>query len=140
MQDDWEDKTVVATSLAPAAAAGGKRAQLVVMAGVNVGEMYNLQGTLVICRGRETSHTRRSLAPSIVSLPRWASKRTLETRSWSNKIHDLGMNMIRSSAAKWIIGLVIFIAILGLLRFKPWQRGNNEAARQQLSVGFLPVT
>ena len=53
MQDDWEDKTVVATSLAPAAPAGGKRAQLVVLAGSNVGEMYNMQGTLVIGRGRD---------------------------------------------------------------------------------------
>jgi two-component system cell cycle response regulator len=53
MQDDWEDKTVVATSLAPAAPAGGKRAQLVVLAGSNVGEMYNLQGTLVLGRGRD---------------------------------------------------------------------------------------
>jgi hypothetical protein len=48
--------------------------------------------------------------------------------------------MFRSSAAKWIIGLVVVIAILGLLRFKPWQRGGSEAKRQQLSVGFLPVT
>jgi diguanylate cyclase (GGDEF)-like protein len=53
MQDDWEDKTVVATSLAPAAPARGKRAQLVVLAGTNVGEMYNLQGTLVLGRGRD---------------------------------------------------------------------------------------
>jgi two-component system, cell cycle response regulator len=53
MTDDWEDKTVVATSLAPAAPGGGKRAQLVVLAGSNVGEMYNLQGTLVIGRGRD---------------------------------------------------------------------------------------
>lgn len=48
--------------------------------------------------------------------------------------------MFRSSTAKWIIGLVILIAVLGLLRFKPWQRGNGEATREQLSVGFLPVT
>ncbi len=53
MQDDWEDRTVVATSLAPAAPVGGKRAQLVVLAGSNVGEMYNLQGTLLIGRGRD---------------------------------------------------------------------------------------
>jgi two-component system cell cycle response regulator len=53
MQDDWEDKTVVATSLAPAAPAGSKRAQLVVLAGSNVGEMYNLQGSLLIGRGRD---------------------------------------------------------------------------------------
>jgi hypothetical protein len=48
--------------------------------------------------------------------------------------------MFRSTAAKWIIGLVVVIAALGLLRFKPWQRGGGEATRQQLSVGFLPVT
>ncbi|MFI5306071.1 MAG: diguanylate cyclase, partial [Polyangiales bacterium] len=53
MQDEWEDKTVVATSLAPAAPARGKRAQLVVLSGVNVGEMYNLQGTMLIGRGRD---------------------------------------------------------------------------------------
>jgi diguanylate cyclase (GGDEF)-like protein len=53
MQDEWEDKTVVATSLAPAAPGSGKRAQLVVLAGVNVGEMYNLQGTTLIGRGRD---------------------------------------------------------------------------------------
>src|SRR5689334_21289933 len=52
MQDEWEDKTVVATSLTPAAPAG-KNAQLVVLAGANVGEMYNLHGTLVIGRGRD---------------------------------------------------------------------------------------
>jgi pSer/pThr/pTyr-binding forkhead associated (FHA) protein len=54
MQDEWEDKTVVATSLSPAAPIGGKRAQLVVLAGTNVGELYNVQGELVIGRGRET--------------------------------------------------------------------------------------
>jgi two-component system cell cycle response regulator len=53
MQDDWEDKTVVATSIAPAAPVSGKRAQLVVLAGANVGEMYSLFGTLGIGRGRD---------------------------------------------------------------------------------------
>jgi hypothetical protein len=48
--------------------------------------------------------------------------------------------MFRSSATKWVVGLVVFIAVLGLLRFKPWRRGHSEAAREQLSVGFLPVT
>jgi diguanylate cyclase (GGDEF)-like protein len=54
MQDEWEDKTVVATSLSPAAPIGSKRAQLVVLAGANVGELYNIQSELVIGRGRET--------------------------------------------------------------------------------------
>lgn len=53
MQDDWEDKTVVATSVSPPASVGSKRAQLVVLSGSNVGEMYNLQGVLTLGRGRD---------------------------------------------------------------------------------------
>ncbi len=50
--------------------------------------------------------------------------------------------MIKSSIARWIIGVVIVIGILGLIRFKPWKRGGAESAatRQELAVGFLPVT
>ena len=54
--------------------------------------------------------------------------------------------MFRSSATRWIIGVVMVIALLGLLRFKPWQRGAQQtadlanAARERLNVGFLPVT
>jgi NitT/TauT family transport system substrate-binding protein len=54
--------------------------------------------------------------------------------------------MFRSSAARWIIGVVAVIALLGLLRFKPWQRGAQQTAdlasatREKLNVGFLPVT
>ena len=49
--------------------------------------------------------------------------------------------MIKSSLARWIIGVVVVIAILGLIRFKPWKRGADPAAtRQELAVGFLPVT
>lgn len=48
--------------------------------------------------------------------------------------------MFRSSASKWIIGVVVVVAVLGLLRFKPWQRGHSEATRPELAVGFLPVT
>lgn len=54
--------------------------------------------------------------------------------------------MFRSSAARWLIGAVAVIALLGLLRFKPWQRGAQQtadqsaAARESLNVGFLPVT
>jgi hypothetical protein len=34
------------------------------------------------------------------------------------------------------------IAVLGLLRFKPWQRGisDRSGGADQLQVGFLPVT
>ena len=56
--------------------------------------------------------------------------------------------MLRSSAARWALGVVAFIAVLGLLRFKPWERGRTAApgapdagaARPSLKVGFLPVT
>jgi two-component system cell cycle response regulator len=53
MQDDWEDKTVIAMDVAPAATSGRKRAQLIVLAGGNVGEMHELKGTQIIGRGRE---------------------------------------------------------------------------------------
>ncbi|MDD9939551.1 MAG: GGDEF domain-containing protein [Myxococcales bacterium] len=52
MQDDWEDKTVVAGDVPVAEAPDGKRAQLVVLAGPNVGEMYSLEGTHTMGRGR----------------------------------------------------------------------------------------
>ena len=29
--------------------------------------------------------------------------------------------MIRSSVARWILGLVIVVTLLGVLRFKPWR-------------------
>jgi hypothetical protein len=54
--------------------------------------------------------------------------------------------MFRSSAARWIIGVIVVIVALGLLRYKPWQRGARQTAgpaeesREKLSVGFLPVT
>jgi|SRR6201991_207919 len=55
--------------------------------------------------------------------------------------------MFRSPVARWIIGVLAFVAVLGVLRFKPWRQNSaNEAlsksggARQELKVGFLPVT
>ncbi|MDX6695203.1 MAG: hypothetical protein QOF02_2806 [Blastocatellia bacterium] len=53
--------------------------------------------------------------------------------------------MLRSSLARWIGGTLMLIAVLGVLRFKPWKHlgglGNQPVlARAQLSVGFLPVT
>jgi two-component system cell cycle response regulator len=53
MQDDWDEKTVVATGVAPTAPTSKKRAQLLVVAGNNVGEMYALQGVMTVGRGRE---------------------------------------------------------------------------------------
>jgi NitT/TauT family transport system substrate-binding protein len=55
--------------------------------------------------------------------------------------------MLRSSTARWIVGLVVFIAVLGVFRYKPWVRTNRPAdathtagGRELLQVGFLPVT
>jgi hypothetical protein len=55
--------------------------------------------------------------------------------------------MFHSSAARWILGVAVFIAVLGLLRYKPWLRegsstdgGPNRGPRERLTVGYLPVT
>lgn len=62
--------------------------------------------------------------------------------------------MIRSSTARIVLAVVAAFALLGILRYKPWQRaggsqgvapgatgasGSGEA-RAKLTVGFLPVT
>jgi hypothetical protein len=65
--------------------------------------------------------------------------------------------MLRSSAARGILAVVAAIVLLGVLRYKPWQRAatgppaagtasaistaaTTENGRQKLTVGFLPVT
>jgi hypothetical protein len=55
--------------------------------------------------------------------------------------------MFRSSATRWILGVIAIIAVLGLLRYKPWQRSGSQQTvdqgsegRASLNVGFLPVT
>jgi len=53
--------------------------------------------------------------------------------------------MLRSSTARWAVIAVAVIAILGVLRFKPWHyfikdSATSGMAREQLKVGFLPVT
>lgn len=55
MEDDWDDKTVIASDLAPARApaADKPRAYLVVVAGTRVGEMFGLDRNLTIGRGRD---------------------------------------------------------------------------------------
>jgi hypothetical protein len=56
------------------------------------------------------------------------------------------MVMLRSSVSRWVLGLVALVAVLGIIRFKPWQRltapggGETASARERLNVGFLPVT
>ncbi|MBS1911416.1 MAG: ABC transporter substrate-binding protein [Bacteroidetes bacterium] len=46
---------------------------------------------------------------------------------------------IPGATARWLVGAMIVTAGLGVLRYKPWQLAN-AAAREHLSVGFLPVT
>jgi len=52
--------------------------------------------------------------------------------------------MFRSSVGRWLLGLLLLIAVLAFVRFKPWRlRGNQQQqaqARAELKVGFLPVT
>lgn len=54
--------------------------------------------------------------------------------------------MTRSKPVLIAFSIAIAVALLGLLRFKPWQHfraSKNEASsptRPHLSVGFLPVT
>src|SRR5688572_14105154 len=55
--------------------------------------------------------------------------------------------MFRSTVARVALGVVLVVAVLGLIRYKPWQRaggtgagGGAAQARRRLSVGFLPVT
>lgn len=56
--------------------------------------------------------------------------------------------MFRSSTARFVLMALAFISILTVLRFKPWQRfatdntavTNSNKSREQLGVGFLPVT
>ena len=52
------------------------------------------------------------------------------------------LNSFRSPGARWVLGVVIFIAVLGVLRYRPWSYGfgMNDGDREQLTVGFLPVT
>src|SRR5258708_10846978 len=55
--------------------------------------------------------------------------------------------MLRSSTARWTVGLIVFIAALAVVRYKPWLGTLQQAeathlagGREMLKVGFLPVT
>jgi NitT/TauT family transport system substrate-binding protein len=53
---------------------------------------------------------------------------------------------MRSPVLRWAAGAVVVLALLALLRFKPWQPGppdgvsDGASGRDTLAVGFLPVT
>ena len=54
--------------------------------------------------------------------------------------------MFRSAMVRWLMAFVVFVAVISLLRFKPWQRHDGDQGassadrREMLKVGFLPVT
>src|SRR5258705_2916658 len=56
--------------------------------------------------------------------------------------------MLRSPDTRWVVGIVAFIAVLGVLRFRPWHYSSvgellgkkSTHVRQELKVGYLPVT
>jgi NitT/TauT family transport system substrate-binding protein len=56
--------------------------------------------------------------------------------------------MLRSPVARWTLGVLVFALALAALKFKPWRPatwhslsgGHIAEARQELNVGFLPVT
>ena len=50
--------------------------------------------------------------------------------------------MLRSPATRWILGFAAFVAVLGVLRYKPWVRngsgtesGPSHGLRETLTVG-----
>jgi hypothetical protein len=64
--------------------------------------------------------------------------------------------MLRSSTMRGVLAVIAAIVLLGVLRYKPWQRAatgqpvagttaasttaSTDGGRQKLTVGFLPVT
>ncbi len=57
------------------------------------------------------------------------------------------MSPVSSPLVRWGAGAIAFVALLGILRFRPWQQAVKEPSaetasgpRQTLAVGFLPVT
>jgi two-component system cell cycle response regulator len=53
MPDEWDEKTVVSIEVAAAAPSKRNRPRLIVLAGGNVGEMYEVERQLFVGRGRE---------------------------------------------------------------------------------------
>jgi NitT/TauT family transport system substrate-binding protein len=41
---------------------------------------------------------------------------------------------------KIVVAVVAFLVVVGLLRFKPWVSAGKAHAKEELTVGFLPVT
>jgi len=49
--------------------------------------------------------------------------------------------MMQSPFVRWGIGALVLVAVLGVLRVKPWRSSDHaNDARESLQVGYLPVT
>jgi hypothetical protein len=54
--------------------------------------------------------------------------------------------MLRSPIIRVIFGVILAVIVLAVFRYKPWQRAGEQISgganqpREQLNVGFLPVT
>ena len=51
--------------------------------------------------------------------------------------------MFKSSLARWSFGVLAFLVVISALRFRPWERWNAAhatVAKEELTVGYLPVT
>lgn len=49
------------------------------------------------------------------------------------------MSKLRVALTRWVVGYILAVAVLALLRFKPWHQADAHP-RPELAVGFLPVT
>jgi diguanylate cyclase (GGDEF)-like protein len=93
MEDDWEEKTVVGADAGPAAGPGQKRAQLVVLSGSSVGQLFDLNGEQIIGRGREADIRLQG-----DGISRQHAKLTV--RGGTVRIEDLG-----STNGSWVNGV-----------------------------------
>jgi NitT/TauT family transport system substrate-binding protein len=57
------------------------------------------------------------------------------------------VKLVSSPVARWVAGALLFVAVLALLRLRPWQTPaatptpeQSSATRETLTVGYLPVT
>lgn len=49
--------------------------------------------------------------------------------------------MLHSPVTRIVLGIIAIIGFLAVLRAKPWQSAKSpNRSRQELTVGFLPVT
>ncbi len=73
-----------------------------------------------------------------------AGSRSLVRCAPNVRVEQITMSLFRSYAARWVLGVLAFLAVISVLRFKPWlshaDSGWGRSPRERLTVGFLPVT